>query len=406
MKIVIVGNGVAGTICGKTIRELDSQAEITIVSEEPHPYYPRPNLIDFLAGLIPLEKVFAFGENWAERQRLELRLGQRVLSVDPTDRSIELADGSRLKADHLVLATGARPSVPPVPGNDLKGIFTVRTLDDVLGLLDYVHLRPQVVILGGGLLGLEIARALSLRGLDRISVVEVFPRLLPRQLDETGARMLQSYLEAIGLKFYTGQQAAEIVGDGQVRAVHLQDGRMIPAEAVIFASGVKPRLELAQAAGLPCSSGVVVDDYLRTGCDRIYAIGDVAEHRGRVYGLIPAAFEQARVLAYNLCGQEKRYEGTVPFSTLKVAGIYLTSVGLISPEGDGFEIISNYRPESGIYKKLVLKDDRVVGAIWFGTRKGAQEIARLVQSGKKINQYKNEILEEGFDFSVIFDQPV
>lgn len=404
MKIVILGSGLSGTICGKTIRELDSAAEIIIIGEERHPYYPRPNLIDYLAGLIPLEKVFAFTEGWAERQRLQIKLGSRAVKLDPEGPAVVFEDGSRQKADYLVLATGACPFIPPLPGTEQAGIFSVRTLDDILELLNFIQSRPEVVILGGGLLGLEIARALNLRGLGMISVVEVFSRLLPRQLDEAGARLLQSHLESLGLKFYVGQEAAEILGNGQVSGVRLKDGQIIPAGVVIIASGVKPRLDLPLAAGLPCARGVIVDDFLRTGCPKILAAGDVAEHRGKVYGLIPAAFDQARALAYNLCGQSKKYEGTVPASTLKIVGIYVTSVGLIAPESADHEVLTLSRPEMGIYKKLVLKDERAVGAIWFGTRKGSQEVIKLVQSGKNIGAFKREILEEDFDFSRIFGE--
>lgn len=404
MRVVILGNGLAGTISGKTIRELDSAADIIICGEEKYPYYPRPNLIDFLAGLIPLEKVFAFAEGWAERQRLQIQLGVRATAIEASGPVVEFEDGRKLKADYLVLATGACPATPPLPGLDKDGLFTIRTLDDVLELLEAIRSGPEVVILGGGLLGLELARALKMRGVDKLSVVEVFSRLLPRQLDETGAGLLQASLEKTGIKFFIGQEATEILGEGRVTGVRLKDGRTLPAGVVIIAAGVKPRLDLARAAGLPCGRGVIVDDYLRTGQERIYAAGDVAEHRGRVYGLIPAAFDQARTLAYNLCGQTKKYEGTIPASTLKVVGIYLTSTGLVTPEEKGYESLTDLRPELGIYKKLVLKDESVVGAIWFGTKKGAQEISRLIQSGKKIGEFKSQILEDSFDFSRLFQE--
>lgn len=404
MRVLILGNGLAGTISGRTIRELDSEAEVIICSEEKYPYYPRPNLIDFLAGLIPQEKVFAFSEGWAEKQRLQIQLGQRAIAIDPSGPAVEFEDGRKLTSDYLVLATGARPATMPIVGLDKKGIFTVRTLDNVLELLEAIRSGPDVVILGGGLLGLELARALKMRGVERVSVVEVFSRLLPRQLDETGAGLLQAILEKTGIKFFTGQEVTEILGEGWVRGVRLKDGQTIPAGVVIIAAGVKPRLDLARAAGLPCERGVIVDDYLRTGQERIYAAGDVTQHRGRVYGLIPAAFDQARTLAYNLCGQSKKYEGTIPASTLKVAGIYLTSIGLVTPEEKSYESLTDYRPEQGIYRKLVLKGESVVGAIWFGTKKGAQEISRLIQSGKQIGEFKSQILEDSFDYSRLFQE--
>lgn len=404
MRVVILGNGLAGTISGRTIRELDSEAEVIICSEEKYSYYPRPNLIDFLAGSISQEKVFAFSEGWAEKQRLQIQLGQRAITIDPSGPAVEFEDGQKLTADYLVLATGARPASVPLAGLDKKGVYTIRTLDDVLKLLEAIRSGPEVVILGGGLLGLELARAIKLRGVERVSVVEVFNRLLPRQLDETGAGLLQAILEKAGVKFFIGREAAEILGEGVVSGVRLKDGQTLPAGVVIIAAGVKPRLDLARAAGLPCERGVVVDDYLRTGRERIYAAGDVTEHRGRVYGLIPAAFDQARALAYNLCGQTKKYEGTIPASTLKVAGIYLTSIGLVTPEEKSYEFLTDYRPELGVYRKLVLKNGSVVGAIWFGTVKGAQEISRLIQSGKQIGEFKSQILEDGFDFSRLFEE--
>lgn len=404
MRVVILGNGLAGTISGRTIRELDSEAEVIICSEEKYPYYPRPNLIDFLAGLIPLEKVFAFSEGWAEKQRLQIQLGQRAVAIETAGPTVEFEDGRKLSADYLVLATGACPATIPVAGLDKEGIFTIRNLDDVLQLLEAIRSGPEVVILGGGLLGLELARALKMRGVERVSVVEVFSRLLPRQLDERGAGLLQTILEKTGIKFFTGREATEILGESRVSGVRLKDGQTIPAGVVIIAAGVKPRLDLARAAGLPCQRGVVVDDYLRTGQERIYAAGDVTEHRGRVYGLIPAAFDQARTLAYNLCGQSKKYEGTIPASTLKVAGIYLTSIGLVNPEEKSYDFLTDYRPELGIYRKLVFKGESVVGAIWFGSKKGAQEISRLIQSGKQIGKFKNQILEDDFNFSRLFEE--
>ncbi|MGB9894241.1 MAG: NAD(P)/FAD-dependent oxidoreductase, partial [Candidatus Saccharicenans sp.] len=340
MRVVIVGNGLAGTMVGKTIRELESKAEVIIFSEEKYPYYPRPNLIDFLAGLIPLEKVFAFSEGWAERQKLQLRLGQKIIKIDPLRPSIKLINGEEIEADYLVLATGASPFLPPISGLDKQGVFTIRTLDDVLRILKSVQSGSEVLVLGGGLLGLEVSRALCLRGLERVTVVEFFNRILPRQLDDYGSRLLQSQLEKLGIRFLLGKEATEIIGNNSVSGVRFKDGEIIPAGAIIISAGIKPRTELAVDCGLICSRGIVVDDYLKTSQPKVYAAGDVAEHQGKIYGLIPAAFDQARALAYNLCGQVKRYEGTIPANTLKVVGLYLTSIGLISPENGDFEILT------------------------------------------------------------------
>jgi len=399
MKAIILGNGVAGTMAARKLRELDSSAEIMIISQERYPYYPRPNLIDFLAGDLPLERIFAFPADWAAKQRIEVQLGKEVTGLNAARMAVEVERKEWVQGDRIVLATGASPLLPGIPGIERKGVFSLRTLEDAVLLLEFLARGPEVVILGGGLLGLEIARAILKRGLKQVTVVEYFNRLLPRQLDEIGARLLQSQLEKMGLRFLLGKEAVEISGQETVSQVRFKDGSSLSAGAVVVASGIKPRLELALAAGLAVNRGILVDDYLQTSQPGIYAAGDVSEHRGRIYGLIPAAFDQARVVAYNLAGQIKKYEGTVPANTLKVAGIFLTSAGQILPEGEGFEVLSRLDEEQGLYKKLVLKDGQLVGAIWLGSKKGSVEITRLVQARKNPGPYKSDLLADDFDFS-------
>ena len=404
MRIVIAGNGLAGTMVAKTVRELDSSAEIKIFSEEKHHYYPRPNMIDFLAGLLPLEKVFAFPADWVVRQKIELNLDCRLLKLELEKQQVVLDRGEKIPFDYLVLTTGSAPFIPPVKGLEKSGVFYFRTLDQALSLIDYLQSRPELLILGGGLLGLEIARALSTRGLDKVTVAEFYDRLLPRQLDQEAAWLLQKKLEESGIKFLLGRVAEEIIGEGSASGVRFKDGEIKPAGAVIIASGVRPRVELAAESGLKVERGVVVDDYLKTSHPRVWAAGDVAEHRGKVYGLIPASFEQARTLAFNLCGQIKKYEGTIPSSMLKVAGVYVTSIGQIFPEGNEFEALVKKDEEAGIYKKLVLKNKTCVGAIWMGTKKGVSEISRLIQTGKDVSRFKADLLEENFDFSLVLEK--
>jgi NAD(P)H-nitrite reductase len=279
MRIVIAGNGLAGTMVAKTVRELDSSAEIKIFSEERHHYYPRPNMIDFLAGLLPLEKVFAFPPDWVVRQKIELHLNRRLLKLDLEKQQVTLEGGESLPFDYLVLTTGSVPWVPPLKGLGKSGVFYFRTLDEALSLIDYLQSRPEVVILGGGLLGLEIARALRTRGLEKVTVVEVYDRLLPRQLDQEAASLLRRKLEETKINFLLGRVAEEIIGEGSVSGVRFKDGEIKPAGAVIIASGVRPRVELAAESGLKVNRGIVVDDYLKTSHPRVLAAGDVAEHR-------------------------------------------------------------------------------------------------------------------------------
>ena len=398
MKIVIVGNGLAGTLAAKTVRELDQEAGIEIFGEEKYAYYPRPNLIEFLAGRLPYEKLFAFPENWNVRQRIGLHFGERVARIRPDERKIETESGGAFAYDALLLASGARAVVPPLTGSGLKGVFVLRTLDDALAILDHLRTHAHVAVLGGGLLGLEIARAIRGRGAE-VSVVEFFDRLLPRQLDPAAAGILKHQIEKTGISVHLGAVSREILGAAEVRGIRFESGDEVEADLVVIAAGVKPELALAKDAGLTVERGIVVDDRLRTSRPEIFAAGDVAEHQGRVYGIIPASFEQARAAAGNMLGMDMPYSGTVPSNTLRVAGLYVTSAGEVNPEARGYEVLVRSVPEQGLYKKIVLKEGRLVGAIWMGTKKGASEIGRFVALKKDVESRKGDLLEDTFDFA-------
>jgi nitrite reductase (NADH) large subunit len=398
MKIVIVGNGLAGTLAAKTARELDPEAGIEIFAEEKYAYYPRPNLIEFLAGRLPYEKLFAFPENWNVRQRIDVHLGAKVAKIRPAERTVETGSGGVFPYDALLLASGARAAVPPLTGSGLKGVFVLRTLDDALAILDHLRTHAHVAVLGGGLLGLEIARAIRGRGAE-VSVVEFFDRLLPRQLDPAAAGILKHQIEKTGISVRLGAVSREILGAAEVRGIRFESGDEVEADLVVIAAGVKPELALAKDAGLTVERGIVVDDRLRTSRPEIFAAGDVAEHQGRVYGIIPASFEQARAAAGNMLGMDMPYSGTVPSNTLRVAGLYVTSAGEVNPEARGHEVLVRSVPEDGLYKKIVLKEGRLVGAIWMGTKKGALEIGRFVALKKDVESRKGDLLEDTFDFA-------
>jgi len=400
MKAVIIGNGLAGTMAAKTLRELDAQAEVVVFAEERYPYYPRPNLVEYIAGKLPYERIFAFSEEWNARQKIDIRLGTPVRKIHPQSREVELDAGRREPYDALLIANGASSFVPPIKGADIRGVFSLRTLDDAKAIIDHVQEKRRVIIIGGGLLGLEIARAIRSRGAE-VEVVEFFDRLLPRQLDAQGASLLRSQVESLGIRVRLGVITEEILGPGEVRGIRLKGGAEVSAEMAVIAAGVRPNLGLPQDAGLATDRGLVVDDRLRTSHPQVFAAGDSIQHRGKLYGIIPASFDQARAAAYNMLGQEKKYEGTVPANTLKVVGLYVTSLGLANPEGQGYEEIRKINKEEGIYKKVVLQDGVLVGAIWMGTKKGVSEISRAVTAKTKVNQWINTLLDDSFDFSVL-----
>jgi nitrite reductase (NADH) large subunit len=398
MRAVIVGSGLAGTMAAKTLRELDGDVEIEVFGEEKYPYYPRPNLIEFVAGRLPFDRLFAFPSDWNSRQRIEVHSSQKIERIRPAEKKIETASGRFVPYDVLLLASGCRAAIPQLRGSGQKGVFVLRTLDDALAILDYMKGRPRAAVIGGGLLGLEIARALKTAGAE-VAVVEFFDRLLPRQLDSAGAEILKGQVEKMGIEVRVGTVTEEILGQGDVKGLRLQGGERMDADMVIIAAGVNPETGPAREAGLAVNRGIVADDRLRSSAEGIFVAGDAAEHRGRVYGIIPASFEQSRTAAYNMLGIEKPYSGTVPSTTLKVAGLSVTSVGLVAPEAGGYEVLVRALPGAGLYKKIVLKDGLLVGAIWMGTKKGVPEINRLVALNKNVDRWKDALLEDTFDWS-------
>jgi nitrite reductase (NADH) large subunit len=400
MKILIIGNGLAGTMAAKSLRELDSSVDIEIVAEERHPYYPRPNLIEYLAGRLPFEKLFAFPANWQERQNILIRPGEPVTGIDAGRKKAETRGGHTIAYDRLLLAAGSSSFVPPLQGTNKNRVFTLRTLDDAQAILEALKSHTTVAVIGGGLLGLEIARALKERGAS-VTVYEVMDRLLPRQLDPAAASLLKARIEKAGIVVRLGVETEEILGENEVSGLRFKGGETAAADLVVLASGVRPNLGLARQAGLAADRGLVVNDLLQTSHPAIFGAGDIIQHRDKVYGIIPASFDQARVAAFNLLSPEKRYEGSVPSNTLKIHGIPVTSVGQFFPAGNGFEIMVKESGEEGIYKKIVLRDGALEGAIWMGTSKGAADIVRLAASRTNIAPWKKEILEDGFDFSAM-----
>lgn len=400
MRVIIIGNGLAGTISSKTLRELDQKLEIDVFAEEKHHYYPRPNLIEFVAGNMPQERIFAFPGSWHQRQKISIHLENPVKRIFASPQEVEVGGGKREKYDFLLMANGSSAFVPPIKGAEKAGVFTLRTLDDAFHILEYLENRRRVAVIGGGLLGLEIARAIRARGAD-VEVIEFFDRLLPRQLDVQGASLLKAQIEKMKIKIRLKSATEEIFGQKEVQGLRFKDGTQVKRDMVLVAAGVKPNTSLAKEAGLETDRGLVVNDYLQASHPKIFAAGDCIQHNGRVYGIIPASFDQARLAASNIIGEQRKYRGTVPSNTLKIVGLYVTSVGLVNPEGGEFEEIQKENKEEGIYKKIVLQNGNLVGAIWMGTKKGVTEISRAVTEKQNVTKWKGSLLEDNFDFSLL-----
>ena len=400
MRVVIIGNGISGIIFSKTLRELDKKVEIDVFAKEKYHYYPRPNLIEFLAGKIPYERIFAFSEDWYREKNINIQLNKTIKKILPDLQEIELHNGQREKYDRLLFANGSHSFIPPFKGVDKRGVFSLRTIDDAFKILEYLESHQKVVIIGGGVLGLEIARALKSRGAE-VEVVEFFDYLLGRQLDFQGASVLKNQIENKGIKVHLGMATEEVLGQNEVKGLQFKGGEELEADMTVIAAGVRPNINIAKEAGLETERGLVVNDYLQTSEAAIYGAGDVVQHKGRMYGIIPACFDQARTAAYNILGQKKKYEGTIPSNTLKVAGLSVTSIGLVNPEEGKYEELRKEISKEEIYKKIVVQEGAIVGAIWIGTKKGVDHISRAISQRKNIERWKDSILEDDFDFSLL-----
>jgi nitrite reductase (NADH) large subunit len=338
-------------------------------------------------------------------------LGTQVTALDPAEHRLTLADGSSkfVVYERLLLATGAQPFVPPFGANKACGVFTLRTLDDAQAMKAYASDVRSVAVIGGGLLGLETARALLSLGLRErsaerltVSVIENEPRLLPRQLDAEGAQVLQTRLETMGLHFLTNAATETILGNERVTGVRLKDGRVVEGEMVLISTGIRSRVELARAAGLAVNRGLIVDEQLRTSAADVYAAGDVAEFDGIVYGIIPAAIEQAQAAAANMVADgSATYSGTVPATTLKIVGIDLTCLGEATATGDEFTVLRQADPATGVYRRLTLHDGKIVGAILLGDTQNVQPLKQLIATGRDVSAYSQRLLDESLDLKAL-----
>jgi len=401
LNVVIVGNGVAGVTAARIIKEKNPETQVSIYTDESHHYYPRPRLYEVLSGEAKPREVYMFSEEWYEKKGINVQLNKKALSIDTERKELLLEDGSRVNYDKLLLANGGHSFVPPIKGVKKTGVFTLRTIRDALSIKEFTKKTKKVIVIGGGLLGLEIASSLKKLG-QQVEVVEMFPRLLPRQLDPDGATILKNRIASRGIDIVLGVKTVEILGRETVSGILLDSEEELSGDLVLISAGMRSNTGLALEAGIKVNKGVVIDGHLRTSADDVYAVGDVAEFEGIVYGIIPAALEQASIAAANILGMEHNvYTGTVPSNTLKIVDVELTSMGLVNPEEPKYEEVKKTDKKKGVYKKLVLDKGKIVGAILLGDKKGVTSIKRLMTQETDITNYKNSILKDNFDYKKI-----
>ena len=388
--LVIVGKGMAAT---RLVDELSRCAlgrySIAVIGEEPRLAYNRVLLSPLLAGEIGEAEIELKPAGWWTARGVSTIYGRAVAHIDRAAKIVALADGVRLPYGKLVLATGSRPLKPPFPGGDLPGVVTFRDTSDVETMRGYAERGARIVVIGGGLLGLEAAFGLSRAG-GKVMLLHLVDRLMERQLDAEGAGLLAAAMAGRGIAIRLDAATKGFVGKDKVEGVELGDGAVIPADLVVVAIGVRPNADLAKAAGLAVNRGVVVDDGLASDDPDIFAIGECAEHRGCVYGLVEPAYEQARVLAARLAGRSGAYRGSLLSTNLKVSGVGVFSAGEFEA-GDGAQTMVLRDRASGVYRKFVLREGRLVGCVLVGDTRGALFYLGLIRSGQDISAMRADL---------------
>jgi len=394
-KLVLIGNGMAGI---KAVEELLKYApdmyEITVFGAEPHGNYNRILLSPVLSGEMTLPEIMLNDLDWYEQNDITLYTSRKVIEIDRIRRIVRADDGTEAEYDRLLMATGSNPFILPVPGKDLPGVIAYRDIDDTETMIETAKQHDKAVVIGAGLLGLEAANGLAIRDMD-VTVVHLGDWIMERQLDRPAADMLQKSLEDKGLKFRLNAktQALKAGEGGRVSAVQLEDGAEIEADLVVMAAGIRPNDALAESAGLHCENGVVVNDTMQSITDpRIYAVGECVSHRGTSYGLVAPLFEQAKVCANHLLGFGiGLYPGSATSTKLKVTGVDVFSAGDFMGEADSDEIVMQDRT-AGVYKKLVLKDDKLTGAVLIGDTHDGAWYFQLIREGKDISEFRDHLM--------------
>src|SRR5262245_5444801 len=361
-RLVVVGNGMAGVACVEEILKHAPRFEITIFGDETHVNYNRILLSSVLAGERSAEEITLNPMEWYQRNGIRLRLGIRIVAVDPIGKSVTGDDGSVTPYDTLLLATGSSPFMPRIEGLHRDNVFVFRTLDDTRKLLERSGPGVNAVVIGGGLLGLEAARGLQVQGCQ-VTVVHLMTTLMERQLDANAGNYLTGKMEDLGIRVLLGRTTTAIVGNGHAEGVALEDGSILEADLVVVAAGIRPNVELGRQAGLYINRGIVVNDHMETSDPDIFAVGECVEHRGTCYGLVAPLLEQGRVLAATITGNKgPTYTGSIPASKLKIMGVDVFSAGVWTDAPES-EPVRFEDQALGVCKKLVMRAGKLAGVI-------------------------------------------
>jgi nitrite reductase [NAD(P)H] large subunit len=391
-KLVVVGNGMAGVGCVEQILKHRHDFEITIFGDETHVNYNRILLSSVLAGEKSDGDIVLNDSDWYRHNKIDLRLGVRVVGVDAHGKTVSGDDGSVTAFDKLLLATGSVPLIPSIDEVKKDGVLVFRSLEDTRALLERCRPGLKAVVIGGGLLGLEAARGLQVRGCD-VTVIHLMDWLMDRQLDATGGSYLAAKMNQMGITVLLGLSTTAILGNGKVEGVQFKGGRSISADLVVIAAGIRPNVTLGLEAGLEVKRGIVVNDYIETSHPDIFAVGECVQHNGICYGLVAPLLEQGKVLAATITGNKgPKYQGSVQAAKLKIMGVDVFSAGEIDDKLDGSEVIRYEDPAQGVYRKLTLKDGKLAGVILIGDTSDSHRYMDWLRTGKDILPLRRQLL--------------
>ncbi len=391
MRVVVVGNGIAGTAIVEELLSHPEDLDITVFGAERYVGYNRILITEVLAGRKLLDEIYIKRWQWYEERGVKLYVGRKVERILPRKKLVMTADEEFFEYDRVVIATGSKPFIPPIKGINLKNVFTYRTIEDVYRILDVARVSRRAVVIGGGLLGIEVAKALRDIGLE-VFLVHILDTLMEQQLDGNASQFLKRDLERMGIKVLLGRKTTEILGEKVARGVRFEGGEELEADFVILATGIRPNTEVARNSGIKVNRGILVNDYLETSAPHVYAVGECIEHRGKTYGLVAPIMEQVKVCAHNLVrGNEKKYDGSVTYAMLKVAGINLFSAGEFR-EREGDEVVLFSDTGRSVYRKAVLRNNKLVGTILYGDIRGNNYLLELIRNQKELSEEREHFL--------------
>ncbi|MEM4734029.1 MAG: FAD-dependent oxidoreductase [Candidatus Bathyarchaeia archaeon] len=410
-KYVIIGASAAGINATEAIREIDPVGSITVISEESCPPYSRPMISDLVSGKANLEKMLCRGSQFWEKNNVHALTGQRAVSLNLKEKYVVLDNGTRVSFEKLLFATGGKAFVPKIEGVDKEGVFTFTKLSDAESLAATIEKAKSAVVVGGGLIGVSVTEALVKRGL-KVTIVELQDKILSLILDVVASEIVTNMLQRSGVTIVTGQSVQRVLGKPEdarvVGGVVLTNGNQIQCDLVIIAIGVVPRTELVSGTDVKTNRGILVDSFMRTSVPDVYASGDVAEAydfisgENRLLPLWPLAQLEGRVAGYNMAGKKVEYPGGTAMSALKYFGIRIISIGLVNPKNaEGYEILTRHEPEKRLYKKIVLKDDVIVGILLLNDIERAGVLFNLMKNGVNVKKFKQALLSENFGLATL-----